>query len=750
MAPVQPLRLLHQIKGEFSVLDTYSAPVAHFDIISHTWGEPVRPYNCGIKGVDWDVQIAPEKLDEIKRLMIHDHIQYLWVDCVCIKQTDDKEKAVEISRMYEYYRNARKCYILMDMPKVWKPQDIVDNLKFLDHVLFHMRGAALTSEALGLTENLTKRLSKWADDEPWTFDVDKVTVRSAAIDLGILNCYSTCISQVISLFRHSYFYRVWTFQEMLLGKNITLWGIDSKNISCIGELHIWMDLATDAKDKAYKLRAWIEACRVLNTESVSAVLRIIEEDKLLLDNLQTQVKGISSARADIISGGESWWYENHKGISNVFSAISIRPRKCREKGDIFRGLLGVFSGLFTAEEIQREMSGDDIEKISFAFFRQLSTKTKYAWTKLAISSGERGEWDWIPVVENYGGELTTDCFAGVVNLGRLEEKGRVKALAMTGIQGAPQKYMRIVLRQDSGESRGFPFIFKGCNCGKNLKTGTFSSEQIPTNDQPRNVVRDETGRILVQCATILGSILDPGGDHIKFRRKLLRNLQPNWDISDPNAKPTEWIDRLVSGSFWEKAEPQLLRTHNRSVNYRMISIDSCRSRLQNETTASLLCDVHVNCGCTITAPFSLIFEAITAVDGSFLGEAAAFLDKDDRIILQDGLGLVQVGDVGRTFNLVAFGGNINAYKSYASSCRSTKKDKPVTPKLPWPSGRALVKEEFTHDFTDTMRDYGYVETGGCGNLLICRNHVISQYKIIGVCIDESIPNKKGEHTVTIR
>lgn len=146
----------------------------------------------------------------------------------------------------------------------------------------------------------------------------------------------------------------------------------------------------------------------------------------------------------------------------------------------------------------------------------------------------------------------------------------------------------------------------------------------------------------------------------------------------------------------------------------------------------------------------LIFEAITAVEGSFLGIASATLDRDNRIVLKDGLGLVQVGDIGRTFSLVAFGGDIDSHRSYSSSCKRTKRDKPVYPKLPWPRGRALVREEFTHDLMDMTRDYGYVETGGSGNLLICRNHPLGQYKIIGVCIDEFISNKKGEGTVIIR
>ncbi|TVY78330.1 hypothetical protein LSUE1_G006695 [Lachnellula suecica] len=747
MAAVLPSRLLSHINGRFEVFDTRdpSRRVDHFDIITYRWGENVLPYNCGIDGVNWNVKVAEKKLDDIKRLMIKENVQYLWVDCVCLNQDDKEEMSNEIPKMYQYYKSARKCYILMDMDEVWNPQEIVDNLKFIDHILSHMRGAALASEAF-LSANLTNRLASWASTK-WNFPMDASTVRSAAIDLGVLKCYSTCINRVRSLFDNLYFSRVWTFQEMLLGKNITMYGINERNISCIGELNTWMDLATDAKDKAYKLQAWIMTSRVLRTASVNAILRIIDEDCLSLNSLQTQVKGISSARTDIINGGASWWYENHKGISNIFSAISMRPRECKERGDIFRGLLGVFSGLFTAEEVKRELMGDDIEKISFAFFKQLSVKTGYAWTKLAISSGERGECDWIPMVANHDKLLTTDCFTAVVNLGLLKRKGGLaKATAVTGILGTPRKYMRIKLNQSN---RGFQFIFKGCNCGKTVKTGVFRSEPIPTNDQPRNVAGDETGRVLVQCATILGSIMDPGCNVVEYRRRLLRKLQPYWNVSDPNAKPTGWEDRCVSGTGWENPSPWFFRVHNMSMNYKMGEITDCGSRLENDSTANISCEVRVNCGCTIIAPFSLIFEAITAVEGSSLGGASATLEQD-RIVLRDGLGLVQVGDVGRAFSLVASGGDVDFHRSHSNSCKNTKVDKPVAPKLPWPSGRALVREEFNHGITDSMRDYGYVETGGSGNLLICRNNPLGQYKIIGVCIDEFIENKGGRHTVTIR
>jgi hypothetical protein len=384
-----PRRLLGHNDGNFYVFDPRSHGVTEFDIISYTWGGEAQSHNCGIDGVNWDVTTPQDRIEDIKRLMIESDVQYMWVDSVCINQADENERSAEVSKMYEYYSNARTCHILMGMTEVWNPQEIVNNLQFVDHILTHMGGAALASEAFGLTANLTKHLAEWANDKEWAFPVAKSMVRAAAIDMGVLNCYSTCVSHVKSLFDNLYFSRVWTFQEMILGKNITMWGINPEKISRIGELSIWMDLAIDSEDKAVKLLKWIRESRALKTRSVNAILRIIEEDCQSLGALQTQVKGISSARTDIINGGPSWWYENHKGVSNIFSAVSITPRKCLKREDTFKGLLGIFSGLFTPAEIKQEMSGDDMERISFNFFKQLSTRTGRAWTKLVISTGER-------------------------------------------------------------------------------------------------------------------------------------------------------------------------------------------------------------------------------------------------------------------------------------------------------------------------------------------------------------------------
>jgi hypothetical protein len=355
------------------------------------------------------------------------------------------------------------------------------------------------------------------------------------------------------------------------------------------------------------------------------------------------------------------------------------------------------------------------------------------------------------VVKYQSNITTTDCYAAVFNMGVLDpKKGSAKADAMTGIIGEPRKYMKIELCQRDPSDETFRFKFRGCNCGKKVKTGTFSSERIICKDQPTTIVGDETGRALVQCATILGSIIDPGSDVVEYRKRLLTKLQPSWKVTDPLAKPIGWEDKCVSGTDWE--EPIDFRVHNRSLNYIMESV-SCGSRLENESTSKILCKLEVNCGCKITGSFPLIFQALTAVEESSLGETSVKLDNDGRIIWQDGLGLVQVGDVGKIFNVVAYSGDVDAYRSYASRCRSTNLRKEVISKPLWPKSRAMVGEEFTHGMAHFMRNYGYVNTGGSGNLLICRNQPLDKYKVIGVCIDQEMEVKKGseeEKYVTIQ
>ncbi|KAI0427782.1 heterokaryon incompatibility protein-domain-containing protein [Xylaria sp. FL1042] len=784
-----PRYLLRRHDGHhFSIIETNGHPY-DYDIVSYSWGKSVDPYEYNIvrekegmdgltsekdkiDGLNWHIEIRRKKIDDFKTLMHFKNIEYMWTDSLCINKNDEQHEAEELSKMFQYYKNAKNCYILLDMPHLFDPNQIALDLKLLDHIMSNIGGASMVMDTMKLSSNLEDRLIQWAK-KPWVHDkLSEAAARAAGMDIGVMNCYNTCVSHVKSLFDNVYFTRVWTFQEMILGKNLQMMGVTGEKMSDIGSLFEWMELARDCDDKAHKLYNWIANPRVVETAAISLVLRLIEDDSDYLDTLKTIVKSIEAARIDIITGGQHWWKQNQGGISNIFSAISLVPRSCRDMEDLFRGLLGIFSGLFTPEEIQTEITGNDIEKLSFAFFKQLSNRTGFAWTKLSVSARPRGEWDWIPVVdqkhdleerdeepdtdreEQEWGEMEqkkkpkpnhikTDIFAGVVKLGVLRKKGIAKTLGLTGLLGTPRKLMSISLREENPQ---FHFTFKGCNCGKTV--GLIRRKKIPTNDHPISVTGDETGRTLAECATILGCVLDPAGNVQEYKRELLRRLAPQWDTTDISARPFQWPDRCVSGTPWATVKsPFDLPTHNMSMSYKMGAITSCGSRLAKGSTATISCEVRVNCGCIIIAPFSLIFEALTAVEGCSLRETDAMLDEgdiddEDRITWGDGLGLVQIGDLGKTYNLVTFGGDLKFHESWASACRARKITVPKNlAQSSAPTGRALIKSDFTHNITHMLRNYGYVETRG-GNLLIYRDHPLGKYNITGVCIDRKIQRKK--------
>lgn len=109
------------------------------------------------------------------------------------------------------------------------------------------------------------------------------------------------------------------------------------------------------------------------------------------------------------------------------------------------------------------------------------------------------------------------------------------------------------------------------------------------------------------------------------------------------------------------------------MNCKSSDLYECEPRIAAESSNEISCEFQVDCGCTVIAPFSFFFQGLTAAQGSSLGDTAAERGTDHKIVLKDGLGLVQMGDVGKVFTLVAFGGDEEAYESYASQCRNTER-----------------------------------------------------------------------------
>lgn len=204
----------------------------------------------------------------------------------------------------------------------------------------------------------------------------------------------------------------------------------------------------------------------------------------------------------------------------------------------------------------------------------------------------------------------------------------------------------------------------------------------------------------------------------------------------------------MSGTEWES--PVSFKPHNMAVEYAMSHITDCDSPLENDRTADIVCDVTVNCGCTFTAPYSWGLEAISSIKGSSLGAVKMVVDKDGRIERKGGIRLLpSAGNVGESFDLVAFGGDVKFYERQAARCRKESQKRPENVERRMPTARVLMRAGFTYEKRDFLRQYGFVDTGGCGNLLLCRKKPGDSDQVVGVCIDDEMLTRREKHTVHI-
>ncbi|KAI1204860.1 heterokaryon incompatibility protein-domain-containing protein [Annulohypoxylon truncatum] len=75
-----------------------------YEALSYTWGAPVFSLPIQINGIEFFIT---ENLDSaLRHLRLPDSRRYLWVDALCINQFDNREKSVQVGRMFSIYKKA--------------------------------------------------------------------------------------------------------------------------------------------------------------------------------------------------------------------------------------------------------------------------------------------------------------------------------------------------------------------------------------------------------------------------------------------------------------------------------------------------------------------------------------------------------------------------------------------------------------------------------------------------------------------
>lgn len=119
--PIRRIRLLtYNATKELTLTkDLVGDDVPQYAILSHTWGADVEEVNFKdlVHGTGKSKR-GYHKIQFCAEQARRDGLQYFWVDTCCIDKSNNTELSEAINSMFQWYRNATKCYVyLADVSK---------------------------------------------------------------------------------------------------------------------------------------------------------------------------------------------------------------------------------------------------------------------------------------------------------------------------------------------------------------------------------------------------------------------------------------------------------------------------------------------------------------------------------------------------------------------------------------------------------------------------------------------------------
>jgi len=98
--------------------DLIGDKIPPYAILSHTWGgqeaafKDLRNYS-NLEEVDGKVQEGYRKIFFCAQQAKRDNLDYFWVDTCCIDKSSSQELQEAINSMFDWYQNAKKCYVYL-------------------------------------------------------------------------------------------------------------------------------------------------------------------------------------------------------------------------------------------------------------------------------------------------------------------------------------------------------------------------------------------------------------------------------------------------------------------------------------------------------------------------------------------------------------------------------------------------------------------------------------------------------------
>ncbi|KAH6612769.1 kinesin light chain [Boeremia exigua] len=108
------MRLLHfDALDRLILTDFRGKPIPPYAILSHRWSDSEALIEDVLNGSYEEKEEGYQKLRFCAEQAAQDGLQYFWLDTCCIDRWDNNERSKAINSMFQWYRNAARCYVFL-------------------------------------------------------------------------------------------------------------------------------------------------------------------------------------------------------------------------------------------------------------------------------------------------------------------------------------------------------------------------------------------------------------------------------------------------------------------------------------------------------------------------------------------------------------------------------------------------------------------------------------------------------------
>jgi tetratricopeptide (TPR) repeat protein len=108
------MRLLHfDTLGKLFLIDFHGKTIPPYAILSHRWSDSEILIEDISNGTYKEKEEGYRKLQFCAKRAAQDELQYFWIDTCCIDRWNNNERSKAINSMFQWYKNATRCYVFL-------------------------------------------------------------------------------------------------------------------------------------------------------------------------------------------------------------------------------------------------------------------------------------------------------------------------------------------------------------------------------------------------------------------------------------------------------------------------------------------------------------------------------------------------------------------------------------------------------------------------------------------------------------